>query len=154
MRRISPLLPHRATHHVQWSMTAERPPRQELDRSMVAAYAATFISRTDMFPVQLGNGSYSSVEKQLNMEIVAAHLTGSITIGAYALDAASKAKWICFDADSEDTWQGLKALAQELEEMQCSLTLNPPAEAVICGCLPRSAWSGCTTICPCASLRT
>jgi hypothetical protein len=99
-------------------VSQEREPRPELDREIVAAYAATFIPRFDVYPIQLPNGAYVSVKKPLNTELVAAHLTGSITLGAYALDAQSRAKWICLDADNDDNWQGLLDLAHDLEQEQ------------------------------------
>lgn len=99
-------------------MRQEQEFRYELDRNIVAAYAATFIPRFDAYPIQLLNGRYISIKKQLNIEVVSAHLIGSITIGAYALDSESKARWLCFDADTEDQWQGLLALALTLEQQK------------------------------------
>jgi hypothetical protein len=91
----------------------------------VAAYAATFVSRRDLYPIQLGNGSYVSVKKELTDSMVAAHIKGYITIGAYALDRSGWAKWICFDADDEERWQGLVGLAHKLDIVSVTPYLEP-----------------------------
>jgi hypothetical protein len=93
----------------------ERPPRNELDPSLVEAYAATFISRRDCYPWQQGDGSYISVHKPLTTDLLHRHLKGAITLGAYALDATSKAHWICLDADTDDQWTRVLTLANRLE---------------------------------------
>ncbi|MBZ0285209.1 MAG: hypothetical protein K8L97_31030 [Anaerolineae bacterium] len=49
--------------------------------------------------------TYSHIER---------HLLGNITLGAYALDAQSRAKWICLDADDAADWAGLQALSRSL----------------------------------------
>jgi len=96
-------------------MQEERKSHIELDREFVAAYAATFISRYDLYPIQLANGTYISVQKELTDNIVAAHLKGYITIGAYGLDQNGWAKWLCFDADDDKHWHSLLKLAQALD---------------------------------------
>jgi len=45
---------------------------------------------------------------------VTAHLRGEITLGAYALDAESRTRWVCFDADAESQWDQLRALVASL----------------------------------------
>src|SRR5579859_3886259 len=97
-------------------MPKERQPHTELDQTAISAYAATFVNRHDKYPVQLDNGTYISVEKELTDMIIAAHLKGYITIGAYALDRNGWAKWLCFDADDEKRWKGLLRLARSLEK--------------------------------------
>jgi hypothetical protein len=39
-----------------------------------------------------------------------------MTIGAYALDAESMGKWLCFDADEDRSWQQLKAMVRQLNQ--------------------------------------
>jgi integrase len=82
---------------------------------LVAAYATTIIPRYDMYPLQLSDGRYVSVTKRMGLNLVAAHLKGAVTIGAYALDEESRAKWVCFDADDEDGWMGLRGMAGDLK---------------------------------------
>ena len=55
-------------------MRPEEQPRVELDREIVTAYAATFISRFDLYPVQLRKGQYVLVKKNLSMKTVNAGL--------------------------------------------------------------------------------
>ena len=94
----------------------ERLPSQEVWTALVERFASTFITRRDTYPIQQANGAYVSVKKPLRPDLIVAHLTGSLTLGAYALDADSNARWLCFDADELEHWQALKAAAIELEE--------------------------------------
>ncbi len=96
-------------------MGREHEPPAELDPGLVAAYAATFIPRFDRYPLQLPDGRYVTLRRQLHLDLVTAHLKGLITLGAYALDAQSQARWVCFDADDGDQWQRLLAMAAHLE---------------------------------------
>jgi hypothetical protein len=80
-------------------MRAEHQPKTDLERDLVMAYAATFVPRFDLYPLQLKDGSYTLVNRELYPDLIAAHLKGFITIGAYALDTQNHAKWLCFDAD-------------------------------------------------------
>jgi hypothetical protein len=96
-------------------MGKERPNRGELDPQTVASYAQTFISRRDRYAIQLDNGAYVSVSKELTENLIAAHLKGYLTLGAYALNPNGWAKWICFDADDEKRWLGLQRLAKTLQ---------------------------------------
>lgn len=88
----------------------ERTRRTELEQEIVAAYAATFISRWDCYPKQLPTGKYTRTNHPLSLQHVYDHLYGlaNMTLGAYALDTASRAKWVCFDADDETTYNGLR----------------------------------------------
>lgn len=97
----------------------------ELDRHLVAAYAATFIPRFDLYPMQLPTGRYTCVKKRLDVELVALHLQGAPTLGAYALDQDSQAKWICLDADDDSQWQGVLTLAKDLENHQVQPYIEP-----------------------------
>jgi hypothetical protein len=92
---------------------------------LVAPYATTFIPRFDMYPLQLQDGRYVSIKKRLHLDLVTAHLKGLITLGAYALDEESRAKWICFDADDEDEWMGLRGMACCLEREHITPYIEP-----------------------------
>jgi hypothetical protein len=46
-------------------MPQEREPYHELDPNLIAAYTATFIPRTDVYPLQLEDGRYISVRRTL-----------------------------------------------------------------------------------------
>ena len=63
----------------------------ELNRELLAAYADTFISRWDRYPVQRIDGRYLAVKEPLIMEMIDAHVRGVMTIGAYALSNTSQA---------------------------------------------------------------
>jgi hypothetical protein len=88
----------------------EKPFHIELEPELVAGFARAFIPRFDRYPLQLPDGSYVTVEEPLTMPMIEAHITGTRTIGAYALDTQNTAKWICFDADDGLSWYGLRAL--------------------------------------------
>src|SRR3972149_6890888 len=76
-------------------MKQEQYPKMELDRELVQAFATTFIPRFDLYPMQLPNGRYVCAKKHLDLSLVSLHLQGAPTLGAYALDPDSQAKWIC-----------------------------------------------------------
>src|SRR5688572_22022330 len=95
-------------------MPPEQDRRYEVDPDLVSAYAATFIPRHDFYPLQLRDGRYASIKATLHPDLIAAHLRGFITIGAYALDADNRAKWLCFDADTQEQWQQLIELSANL----------------------------------------
>jgi hypothetical protein len=98
-------------------MTGEKEyrPAHELRPELVNAFAQTFISRTDCYPMQLENGAYISVQKPLTHHKLIDHLNGKVTLGAYALDSQSYARWLCLDADDEDTWAAMRQSAHDLE---------------------------------------
>ncbi len=93
----------------------DRPAPVDLEADILNGYATTFIPRTDCYPKQQPNGNYITVYQPLERRLIAQHLHGQITLGAYALDRESMAKWICLDADDEEQWQGLVALATTLQ---------------------------------------
>jgi len=103
----------------------ERPHHPEVDRGLARAYAATFIPRRDMFPVQRPDGSYVTLKRKLSLDLIAAHLQGAVTLGAYALDARSMARWICMDADDDHEWQGVYSLAVDLHRQGVPGYLEP-----------------------------
>ncbi len=95
-------------------MKQEQSTRPDIDPELVSAYASTFISRFDTYPMQNADGSYVRVKRPLVMPIIEGHLKGHITIGAYALNEASEAHWICLDADNEDHAYELSFMAIDL----------------------------------------
>src|SRR5690606_1426287 len=74
-----------------------------------------FINRTDCYHLQRANGEYTRVRKPLTPSLITAHLKGAVTLGAYALDADSNGKWLCFDADTDERFGMLVDLAKQLE---------------------------------------
>jgi hypothetical protein len=48
-----------------------------------------------------------------------------LTLGAYALDRSSQAKWICFDADDRREWRGLMGIARSLGREGITAYLEP-----------------------------
>ncbi|MFC1960028.1 CHC2 zinc finger domain-containing protein [Chloroflexota bacterium] len=94
----------------------EQPNNREVDPQLATAYAATFISRYDMYPAQRPDGSYITLKKKLSQHLIVSHLQGYITLGAYALDADSQARWLCFDADDDEQWTGVYRLAKDLNQ--------------------------------------
>lgn len=102
----------------------ERPTQYEIDGDLVSAYAATFISRFDLYARQVRDGRYVAVKKSLSLDLIDAHRQGNITLGAYALDARSRAQWVCFDADTESHWGQLRELAGLLIRQEISSYLE------------------------------
>jgi len=94
----------------------EHPPEAELDDALLLKYMLTFISRTDCYPRQADDGSYFLVKRPVHNGVIAAHLRGHMTIGAYALSSEHTAKWLVLDADEPQEWQHLLTLADTLEQ--------------------------------------
>lgn len=96
----------------------------ELDPHLTHAFAETFISRWDCYPLQVEKGTYTQVREKLTLTHIFKHLTHArlgykpFTIGAYALDQKSQAKWVCFDADAQAQWVELWRLARSLREVE------------------------------------
>ena len=88
----------------------------EFSADLLESFTQVFLSRMDRYPVQKPDGSYRSLPHPLLPGIVSAHVRGLITIGAYVLDKRSKAKWLCLDADTDDTWMQLRAMSAMLAE--------------------------------------
>jgi hypothetical protein len=82
-------------------------PISELSPELLQAYQTTFIGRADCHPLQLDKGLYVTIKKLLTPYLVATHLKGTVTIGAYALDADSRARWLCLDGDTDAHFQSL-----------------------------------------------
>lgn len=95
-----------------------------MDAAMVAAFAALFIHNADHYAVQQRNGSYWHVPEPLTLALVAAHLSGRITLGTYVLDRASCCRFAVFDADSEDGLEKLAVLQQWLAMRDVSSLLE------------------------------
>jgi hypothetical protein len=93
----------------------EQLPLPEIAPELVQAYANTFFNRFDCYPLQHDTGRYVSIKQPLTLPLVTAHLRGELTIGAYALDTESRAHWLCFDVDDEESFVVLKQLAQNLQ---------------------------------------
>jgi hypothetical protein len=60
------------------------------------------------------DGSYVCVRQALEPAHLVAHLEGKLTLGAYVLDPDSKARYIVFDADSDEAFTQLAQLAGSL----------------------------------------
>jgi hypothetical protein len=81
----------------------------------VAAYASLFVHRWDTYAVQQRDGSYIRVGSEpLSFSLLAAHLSGQITLGTYLLDAQGTCAFAVFDDDREDGLMWLAVLAGEL----------------------------------------
>lgn len=103
----------------------------ELDPQLTRAFAETFIPRWDCYPRQVDNGTYIQMREPLTIPKITRHLTNvrlgfkPFTIGAYALDENSKARWVCFDADADEQWQKLRELAISLSIQDLPTYLEP-----------------------------
>ncbi len=103
----------------------------ELDPILAKAYARTFIPRFDRYPLQRSDGRYVQIKKPLTNDLILAHLTNHhtgrslMTLGAYALSPESMANWICFDADTDEQWEGLWRLAHNLQREAIQVYLEP-----------------------------
>ena len=94
----------------------EKPLSLEFTLQLAEVYAKSFIHRRNYYPLQLDKGNYVTIKQPLKPEMLMAHIKGTITLGAYALDENSTARWLCFDADDENEWQQLHYLASTLDQ--------------------------------------
>ena len=70
---------------------------------IIQAIEELFINRSDVFTIQLdGLNEYKVIKEPINKQIIANHLNGKITIGAFQINPNdNKVKWICFDFDGD-----------------------------------------------------
>lgn len=76
--------------------------------------ASVFVMRTDLYPRQMDDGSYVCIKKPLKEWHLVSHLEGRITLGTYALNRDSQARFIVFDADDKPELARLGAMAKRL----------------------------------------
>jgi len=91
------------------------PTRTELE-PLAAGLANTFINRWDIHARQMADGSYVCVHQPLVSSHLVSHLRGEITLGAYLLDPSSHARYIVFDADTQEQLEHLAAASVSLAE--------------------------------------
>ncbi len=92
----------------------ERESSKDLDPDILYGFLTTFLPRFDRYPLQRPDGSYMAVQSPITFHLVAEHIHGVQTIGAYVLGQDNCARWLCLDADDEADWQGVLSLADEL----------------------------------------
>lgn len=99
-------------------MTPERAHQAstELAPQALEAYTTTFFSRTDVYAIQREDGRYRCIKEPLTQDLIAAHLYGDITLGTYALDSHSQARWLCLDADTQAQWDATWDMARALRQ--------------------------------------
>jgi hypothetical protein len=91
----------------------EAAPRREREIGL-GAFARRFVNRADWYALQQRDGSYVAVNRPLTLGLIQRHLAGELTLGVYALDAQSRALWVCFDADDRDGWAAVRGLHERL----------------------------------------
>ena len=85
-----------------------------LTTDLVRAFAALFVYNWDHYALQCSDSSYRRIMRPLTLDLIAKHLAGQITVGAYVLDADSHCQYAVFDADSADGLDRLILLSLEL----------------------------------------
>jgi hypothetical protein len=88
-------------------------PRTEL-YPLARDLARVFVMRSDIYPRQMDDGSYVCIRKPLKEWHLASHLEGRITLGSYALNVDSQARFIVFDADDKHEFTKLVVMAKRL----------------------------------------
>lgn len=103
----------------------ERQSSPELRPETLRAFTETFINRYDLYAIQRpDNGRYVCVRQPLTPKLIESHLLGEVTLGAYALNPDSEARWICLDADTRREWAGLFQLAADLQRSKVTTYLE------------------------------
>lgn len=93
----------------------QSPRKLEISEPLLAAFANTFLARTDCYPFQNPNGSYFAVKRPLHPNVLRGHLQSHITLGAYLLDEHSLGTKLVLDADTPAEWDHLLEMADTLE---------------------------------------
>lgn len=60
-----------------------------------------FIGNPAAYALQLDDGSYKPVRKQVSGSLLKQHIAGEITVGTY-VNIGEMARWLCFDVDTGD----------------------------------------------------
>ena len=58
-----------------------------------------FVTRTDNYAVQNGDGNYHTQNRELTLSAIQDHINGKTTIGAYSLDSNNQVKYLTLDID-------------------------------------------------------
>ena len=70
----------------------------------------TFIQRSDLYALQMNDGRYLCIKKPYSTALFGHHLKGDLTLGAYVLNENNAARYLVFDADSEEELKTLKEI--------------------------------------------
>lgn len=62
------------------------------------------------------DGSYRTIKQPLIPSVLLDHVLGRVTMGVYALDENSIARWLCLDADNTEDWHKLYRLGRTLSQ--------------------------------------
>ena len=106
-----------------------RLPESEL-MPLVDALAGQFIQRWDRYPKQLPDGQFITVHAPLHRRLLAEHLRGRETLGAYVLDPESRARFMVLDADDEPNRRRLVSLSKVLAQLSCPTYLEASRRGV------------------------
>ncbi|MBL8164399.1 MAG: hypothetical protein JNJ61_20590 [Anaerolineae bacterium] len=98
------------------SMHPEQSQHHEIEPHLLAAFISTFILRQDAYARQQVDGTYVAVRKPLTSALLEQHFNGRVTLGTYALDAMSMARWICLDADTDTQAIRLLEMTERITE--------------------------------------
>lgn len=85
-------------------------------QQLIKDFSKQFIQRSDLYARQLDNGSYVCVREPFSDNLMYQHLRGKITLGTYLLSADNTARFTVLDADSEQEFDRLKAVAADLKK--------------------------------------
>src|SRR5438128_3624142 len=96
----------------------------KLEQRHLTTYQDLFVSRPDIHARQQADGSYFLKREPITDQLLINHLAGRVTIGLYALDVGSFAKWAVLDAYSENGLELLHQAHHQLAEKQLSSYLE------------------------------
>jgi hypothetical protein len=112
----------------------EHRPSAENVSQLIEVYAQTFVLRRDCYALQLPDGSYRTLYEPLTTELITQHISGKITLGAYALNTDSQASWLCLDADIDEAQE---LPAKVLEGLRGYLNFETDSEKILLFALPK-----------------
>jgi hypothetical protein len=90
----------------------------QLEKRHLTTYQNLFVTRADIHARQSEGGSYYLKQEPTTDHLLKTHLAGAVTIGLYALDIASFARWAVLDADSENRLEQLQQAHRQLAELE------------------------------------
>lgn len=120
----------------------EQAPKPEQLRHSASLLTTRFVQRPDLYARQRSDGRYTCVKQPLTEQHVVDHLLGRQTLGTYILDAAGRTSLLVLDADTDDQWQSLLRLAEQLGQVEITAYCEQSRRGGHLWLFLAQAWSG------------
>jgi hypothetical protein len=82
--------------------------------SLLEGWLCLFVNRSQPYAIQQPDGTYRWRQGACDLDVLAGHLTGALTLAFSSTDVRGWCKWMCLDADAPDGLPQLVVLARWL----------------------------------------